>query len=119
MITVMVLIRKRPDLTPAQFRDHYENRHAPLIDRLLPYYQAYRRNYLETPVRPGQADVGYDVVTELEFADEETYDAWQDALRRPEVIAEIRADEAHFLAAGETRMWRVDRRESVYGTGPA
>ena len=114
MIKVVVLITKRADLTTEQFRHHYETVHAPLSDRLLPYYATYRRNYIDGPVRAGQAPLDADVLTELEFATAADYDAWLAALARREVIEQIRADEASFLDSTATRMWVVSPFASDY-----
>ena len=117
MIKVVVLIKKRPDITTEQFRHHYETVHAPLVDRLLPYYATYRRNYVDGPVR-GHAVFEWDVVTELEFATDSDHAAWLDALAQPDVLAQIRADEANFLLSAETRMWAVTAHESDYANRP-
>lgn len=102
-----MLIKKRPDITSEQFRHHYETVHAPMISQLLPYYAAYRRNYIDGPVRSGPREFFWDVVTELEFATTSDYEAWLAALEQPEVLEQIRADEVNFLDARETRMWAV------------
>ena len=119
MIKVVVLIKKRPDITTEQFRHHYEMVHAPLVDRLLPYYVTYRRNYVEGAIRAGQPAFDWDVFTELEFATASDYQAWQAALARPEVLDQIRADETNFLVAGETRMWLVSPFATEYSGGDA
>jgi uncharacterized protein (TIGR02118 family) len=108
VIKVLAFIRRRPDLSLDAFREYYEQHHAPLINRLLPFYAAYNRNYLEAPFRPDQQGVDFDVVTELVFASTADHDAWRAALADPAVIAEIRADERNFLDQGATRMWVVD-----------
>jgi len=117
VIKVFAFIKKRADVTTEQFRHHYETVHAPMVDVLLPYYATYRRNYVDGSVRPGGPDFTYDVVTELEFASTADYEAWQAALRDPDVIAKIRADEAHFVASAETRMYAVSPLESDYSAG--
>ncbi len=108
MPKVLVFIKRRPDLSREQFREYYEQHHAPLVNRLLPYYQEYRRNYLEGPFRPGQPDMDFDVVTELVFATDDDYQAWRQALTDPVVLDQIRVDERNFLDQGTTRMWVVD-----------
>jgi uncharacterized protein (TIGR02118 family) len=108
VIKVLVFIRKRPDLDLAAFRDYYERKHAPLVNRLLPFYQEYNRNYLETAFRPDQAGVDFDVVTELVFASRDDHEAWRAALADPAVLEQIRNDERNFLDQGSTRMWVVD-----------
>ncbi len=108
MIKVLVFIKKRPDLDRDQFRDYYERNHAPLVNRLLPFYQEYNRNYLVEPFRPDQTGVDFDVVTELVFASRDDYEAWRATLAEPAVLEQIRADERNFLEQGSTRMWLVD-----------
>ena len=117
MIKVLAFIRKRPDLDLAAFRDYYEQHHAPLINRLLPYYQQYNRNYLVTPFRLGQAGEDFDVVTELVFASQAEHDAWRAALADPTVLEQIRADERNFLDPGATRMWVVDEHVDGLAVG--
>lgn len=107
MIKVIALIRKRPGITTEQFRRHYETVHAPLVNRLLPFYATYRRNYVDGPARGGPRQPDWDVFTELEFATTADFEAWRAALARPEVLAQIRADEANFIELGATQMWVV------------
>ena len=118
MIKVIVLIKKKPAITTEQFRHHYENVHAPLIDRLLPYYATYRRNYVDGSARGDSREFDWDVFTELEFATASDYEAWRAALERPEVLEQIRADEANFLVSSETRMWLVSPFDSDYSSRP-
>ena len=47
------------------------------------------------------------------------YDAWLAALALPDVLAQIRADEANFLESSETRMWAVSPLASDYSNGDA
>jgi uncharacterized protein (TIGR02118 family) len=114
VIKVIVVIKKKPELTAEQFRRHYEDVHVPLIDRLLPFYATYRRNYVDGPARGGPSAFNWDVFTELEFASESDYEAWQAALEQPDVLEQIRADEANFLVSRETRMWVVTPFASEY-----
>lgn len=117
MIKVMVLLSRLPHVSPEAFRDYYETRHAPLIQRLAPMIADYRRNYvgevLNAPA--GEGYPGFDAVTQLLFRSEEDHIAFKARIADPEVIAEIRADEANFL--DNTRTWRftVDERVSAIG----
>ena len=108
MIKVLAFIKRRSDLDLAAFRDYYEHHHVPLIDRLLPFYDGYRRNYLVSTFREGESLMGFDVVTELRFASQEDYDGWRAALADPAVLQQIHDDERNFLEPGTTRMWVVD-----------
>jgi uncharacterized protein (TIGR02118 family) len=107
MIKVVATIRKLPEISTQDFRRYYEDNHAPLINRLLPYYQEYKRNYVDRGVFEGQPDPGFDVLTELVFASRDDYDAWVVALRNPAIVEQIREDERNFLLQGATRLWVV------------
>jgi uncharacterized protein (TIGR02118 family) len=107
MIRVLVFIKKLPGTDRAHFQQYYETRHAPLVNRLLPFYQRYRRNYLDHGVRSDHPAEAFDVVTELEFASQHDYDAWLEALGNPEILSQIREDERNFIDQKATRMWVV------------
>ena len=119
MIKVMVAITKLPSISSEQFQRYYEDHHVPLVNRLLPMYQVYKRHYLAADLRPGLAPPAFDVLTELGFASEADFVEWQNTLRNPAVQAEIRQDEAHFLISAETRMWVVTECASDFSQRPA
>jgi len=109
MPKLVVLITKRPEITRAQFREYYEKNHAPLAKRLLPMIGRYTRSYLpDEPQRPGRGDApDFDVVTELWFKDDTTFEAFQERMADPVVSAAIRADEANFLLSDRVRSYLV------------
>ena len=67
----------------------------------------------EAPEIVGQGgELGFDVLTELWFEDEINLASFWERIREPEVAATIRADEANFLVAERTVIYRVDETES-------
>lgn len=105
MLKLLAFISARKDLSRAAFIDHYEHHHVPLVRRLLPMVGEYRRNYVDLELTPGRnAALDYDVVTELGFEDRAALDAFWETIRRPDVIAAIREDEAKFLQSDRTRL---------------
>ncbi|MEO9746036.1 EthD domain-containing protein [Parasphingorhabdus sp.] len=111
MIKHFFLISKKPEVSAEDFRAYYEAHHVPLINRLLPMFVHYQRHYVdlsESRVSEKQADPGFDVITEIHFATQADYDAFLNATSNPEIIAEIRADEANFLISDATRSLRMD-----------
>jgi uncharacterized protein (TIGR02118 family) len=68
MLKLVMFVKRRTDLTPAQFRDHYENVHAPLVSAGMPQIVKYVRNYLTS--FPGQPEPPCDCVTEMWYKDE-------------------------------------------------
>jgi uncharacterized protein (TIGR02118 family) len=117
MPKLIALISKQPQLSPEAFQEYYEANHAPLIRRLLPTMARYTRSYLpaepENAKRTGLAN--FDVLTELWFDSESDLEAFWKRINEPEVIAAIRADEAHFLISERTVMYRVDEAVTVEG----
>lgn len=116
MMKALVFLKKRSDLTLDQFVDYYENHHSHLIRRLLPTIGEYRRNYLRLggealgahrEVRASDHP-GFDVVTEIWFADQAAWESFLATIATPDVAAEIAADELNFLDRPHTRLIAVD-----------
>jgi hypothetical protein len=84
----IVLFQRRPELTPAQFQDYYETRHAPLAVQHI-QFSKYVRNYLITPAAE------FDVLSEFWLADPNA----AAALSASAAGATLKADEARFMRA--------------------
>jgi hypothetical protein len=76
-IRMMVMVKRRPDLSPEAFREGYENSHAQIAVRLFGHlWLEYRRNYLIAGrnfglgCQGGPAEIGYDAVSEFILRDE-------------------------------------------------
>jgi len=105
MITRMVMIKRKAGMSLEEFRDYYETHHATLALRLFPMFASYKRCYIQAnpPRLPeGAAESPYDVVSEIGFASEADHQAFLAKIARPEVVAEIRADEAKFSDLSRT-----------------
>jgi len=64
MLKFMVVVYRRPDLTPEQFRQHFEQVHGPLAKN-LPGLKKYTQNYVcDDPEREAP---GWDAIVELYF----------------------------------------------------
>ncbi|MDM8011986.1 MAG: EthD domain-containing protein [Parasphingorhabdus sp.] len=111
MIKHFFLISKKPEISAEDFRAYYEASHVPLVKRLLPMFAHYQRHYIdrsESRIDATQADPDFDVITEIHFATQADYDAFLAAVSDPDVLAQIRADEANFLISDATRSLRMD-----------
>jgi uncharacterized protein (TIGR02118 family) len=72
MLKFMVVLYRRPDLTPAQFRRHLEQTHAPLAKN-LPGLRKYSQNHVcDDPTR---LSPGWDAIVELYFDNREAMEA--------------------------------------------
>lgn len=119
MIKIVLLLRKRPDLTREQFIDYYENKHVPLVMGLIgDYFADYKRSYVrwDNPVSAHAAGdfVGpngqqrFDVVTECWFKDEATMMACFDKAQRSEIAETIARDEENCFDRSSIRSLIVD-----------
>ena len=76
-IRILTLIKRKPGLTPEQFREGYENSHAKIAMELFGHlYAEYRRNYLgrafsfaDSSVTDGPDEIGFDAVSEVVLKD--------------------------------------------------
>ncbi len=116
MIKNIALLKRKDGLTRDQFIDYYENKHAPLILKLMPGIQKYVRNFLSDDgnryIFPKAGPIDFDVVTEIWLKDRAAYDRFAAEAAKPEVMAAISADEANFLDSSYTRMFVVEERVS-------
>jgi hypothetical protein len=87
---VITLIPRRPDISRAEFKAYYEDKHAPLGTRYFPF-DKYVRNHL---VAASPEDVGFDVLMEC-WLDRET----AMASLTGEIGAIFTEDEARFMNA--------------------
>jgi uncharacterized protein (TIGR02118 family) len=75
MLKFMVVVYRRPEFTPEQFRDFFRNVHGPLAGK-IPGLRRYKQNF--TLPDPKRQHPGWDAVIELFFDDKESMEvAWQ------------------------------------------
>lgn len=113
---IICLLSKRSDLSRAEFKRYYEENHAPLTAKLLPFYTKYRRNYVadiqdyETDHLDNKAGntPPFDVVTELTFDCRENYEKLINALSDPEIRYTITADEENLFDRENMHVYVVE-----------
>jgi len=80
-IKMIVMVRRKPGLSPEEFRDGYENSHSRIAVELFGHlWTAYRRNYLVSGRRFSEGksmigqrspdEIGFDAISEYILADE-------------------------------------------------
>ena len=115
MFKIVMMMRRRPGMTPEAFKAYYETTHARIGEKVLPTAERYFRRFL-TPLGPPAAgplvEPVADVITEIWFRDRATYEATMAKLAEPATIAEIVADEEKLFDRTSIRMYAVDERES-------
>jgi len=109
------LVKKKQGLTREAFIAYYENNHVPLIRRLVPIGQDYRRSYTDQ-MRVNGREVDdafeYDAVSEVWFNEAADYAAFAAAMRNPAIFQQVVADEENFLDRAATRILMVTEYRS-------
>lgn len=114
----MVLLKRRPDLTPEQFKQHYENNHVPLAEPMIGHLLVgFQRHYpgemsdfasddwTDGRMSGGAPDgCGYDAISIYEFRDEAAMAELAEILKRPEIQKALVEDENRFLDRPACRM---------------
>ena len=108
MFRVLAFLTKRDGISADDFADYYENHHVPLILRLAPLPDVYKRRYRGEALTRDGGEVDFDVVTELGFVDRARYLAWMDQLVA--ASGEVAVDEARFLDRSRTRAFVFEER---------
>lgn len=108
----MVLARKKAGISDEDFRAYYRDRHLPFMHALLSHGAAFhRRNFV---VHDTGADVGYDVITEALYENEDVFADTLKELSDPEKRRLRMEDEARFLDADSIRIFRVETDETTF-----
>ena len=121
--TIILFLTRKPELSPEEFKHHYENVHIPLAQQLCAGSWPFKftRRYLAritrkgfggpaNPDRPplllrGDAqDIDYDCVSEMTFESEDAFQAFYRRVYDKDVAAKLATDEMTFLELGQTRV---------------
>lgn len=97
---ILLMMKRRGDMTVDGFRDYYENHHVPLVMRGASGMARYVRRYLEPQDHPETGPAGelpFDVITELWFEDEESFRATLEHLTTTVMPKSIVEDEARLF----------------------
>lgn len=105
---ILLTAHRKAGVTPAEFKDHYENTHLPLIKSITgpDFPISHSRSYIERSAdgdfgarvfRGTQADFDMDVVAELAFEDMPALQRFFAAIGQGEGHKAIKADEEKFL----------------------
>lgn len=114
---IMILIKKKPELTRSEFIEYYERSHVVLAKRLFGHLMVrYVRNYPYQLLKnhPEDYDLAetYDAVTEITLKDQAALDEMQRIHMIPENVAAIIEDENQFQIRKETRLLISESRDN-------
>ena len=116
---VLIFAHRKPGLSPTQFKDHWENSHIPLIQKLSgpSFPTTHSRRYIHrieatdatsddpasnesypaTVLVGRQADFSYDGFAELTFEDETAFQTFFGIISQGEAAKQLAEDEEKFL----------------------
>jgi uncharacterized protein (TIGR02118 family) len=115
MFKCITMIRKKPGMSRQEFIDYYETQHAPLVRRLVPGIQIYRRNYViaeDSIFSADKAGPGFDAMTEGLFNTRQEAEDFVARISNPEIARQIREDEVNFVADGSSNTYVVEVHQS-------
>lgn len=113
MLKMIALLKKRPGMSRAEFRDYYEGHHVPLIlAQQGPNMLEYRRNYLTGEMINGAEDMPFDVISEFVYADRVAFDRAFARMLAPDATRLRTEDEEKLFDMAAIRVFMVETSES-------
>src|SRR5437016_2862123 len=116
MFKLIIMAKRKPGMSMAEFQDYYEKRHAPLALSVAPSrMRKYVRNFI-TPIQSGpstQQEAPYDCVTECWFESEEDFQRSAEILAtQSQIAATIAKDEENLFDRSTISFFTAVERES-------
>jgi hypothetical protein len=119
MAKLVFFLKRKPGITAAQFRDHYESSHVRLAQKYIGHLlTGYVRNYpisaaldpsnVPPGTQPAACDIGYDAITEMRVKDMAAIEEIGRIFNDPLIQPILKADERHFLDDQATVMILCD-----------
>ncbi|KAL9612620.1 MAG: hypothetical protein Q9167_002790 [Letrouitia subvulpina] len=103
--TILLFLYRKPGLSFAEFKNHYENSHMPLLQSIGGSYfpKSHTRHYLPRPdggsadiMKGAKEDLDYDAMAELVFEGEKEWKAFLALLTQKENKERVEKDEEAF-----------------------
>ena len=107
---ILLFLKRRPGMSVADFREYYENIHAPLCLKYSRGVSRYFRRYIDPLGNPAAGEVeepAFDVITELWFEDEAVFRATVEYLSTSVMPDDVVEDEKKLLDRSKSRMATV------------
>lgn len=115
MAKLIFMLKRKPGITPEEFRAHYESSHARYAQKYIGHLlTGYVRNYpnfvaldpsnIPPGATPEPYDLGYDAITEMRVKDMAAVEEIGRIFNDPEIQPILKADERKFLDDTKTVM---------------
>jgi len=109
VVKLVLLVRRKPGMDRAAFREYYEGTHAPLAASLMKRCKRYKRNFIEQ--EPAGA-LDFDVITEFWFDGDGQWADIRGNFADTEITAVLTEDEARFMDRPSMRIAVVHEAET-------
>jgi uncharacterized protein (TIGR02118 family) len=112
---ILLLMKRRPDISVEAFRDYYENNHVPFCLQHRGAMTRYIRRFIDPQDHPETGPAGelpYDVITELWFDDEAAFKGTLGYITTSVMPDEIIEDEKKFFDRSSFRIATVTECET-------
>jgi uncharacterized protein (TIGR02118 family) len=120
MFKLMILIKRKRGMAMEDFIEYYETKHAPLGRSKVPNLKRYVRHFLRpygNEMYGADAELPYDVVTEIWFDDRADFERGMAYLSEPETAKIIAADEEKLFERSSIRFVIVEDHETDLRSG--
>jgi hypothetical protein len=115
---ILLFMKRRPGMTVEEFRDYYENVHAPLAMKHASNLIHYVRRYIE-PLPHAETgtwdDPPFDVITEIWYDDEAAFRSLVDVMTTSTMPRNIVEDEERLFDRSSFRIATVIERDTDLG----
>jgi uncharacterized protein (TIGR02118 family) len=123
MTKLICFLKRKPGISPEQFREHYENSHVPFAQKYIGHLLTrYVRNYpifamlnpssVPPGTQPVPYEIGYDAITEMHVKDMAAIEEIGRIFNDPQIQPILKADELKFLDDKSTVMIMCDEVDS-------
>lgn len=119
MAKIIFFLKRKSNISPEQFREHYEESHVVLAKKYIGHLIiGYNRNYptfatlnpscLQPGTPPPPYDIGYDCITEMHVSSQEALEEIMRIFNDPIINPILAEDELKFLDRAATVMIMAD-----------
>lgn len=115
ILKLVFLLKRRPGMSMAEFRDYYETRHRILAEQAMPAALRYVRRYVQPENNPitGEAiELPFDAIMEIWWNSRADWDAVQAEMAASDLGREIYEDEEMLFASHDNPVFTVEEADS-------
>ena len=121
-LKLVFLLKRKPGMTQAEFRDYYESRHRKLAETALANALRYVRRFVHperNPITGEVIELPFDAIMEIWMTSRAEWNETQAGLAGSAIMQAIYEDEEQLFASHENPMFTVEEADSRCAAGSA